>query len=1113
MGSFNLENILGTKLPDHILSQIEVRKSQISKTLRDNDNLLYIANRTGWIRVISSVDVKSDISAASGISGLFSAGDPTLAKQYVLFGGVSAYKDNAYTSRKGFIETYNITGKDTEVQNYGYKPMPGITSARIVTQGKLGSVRAATINFKVNSKDQLDIIDKLYFKPGFSAIVEWGNTFFYKAVNNNPNNPVLSRGEDYMLDPFVAGIPKENLIARINQSTKDSQGNYDAMLGIITNFSFSFTKDGSYDCTLSIQALGVLGEGIRVNNANVLPPSYKDEVIRLAVTVVNQTQTENANVETGDVKASAFQQANTDLGLNANLFNPSNLAGAGAVQLQFREQNKIPIIVPLGQEQAYLDLKKAQSSATAQEQVNTVQTNIFEQYSSYLEAFLIGIKLHCFNKITSVLVNLNSQEALDSAYAYKFSLYDTDKSYIQNMFFNGALTNLVLEKPAKTLFDENALYSFNRALLEAGEKDRVDITKGLTKVTDNFKDIFNVYVLTCKQSQDLYEGAGMPNPSYIPLSFFFMLLNHAGLLYENSPENEKNVPIVSLDFDIENNLILCNPQTISVDPYKFLVKFETGKDKYIEIFRESDVDKNKGVFKDKASTTIWDPSSDKISPNLPKFRSSDKPAYKGKIMNVLINIDYLINQIKSHSNKDDNNAVYFKNLIESILFDLNKALGGYNSLRLAYSDKGNCFYISDDQVIPPKDASVVLQNVDKDYPEIPIYGKESLVEDLRLQTDMSTKLATWLAISANSSADYHATAATDVTSLSEYNKMFVDRYKPNLTANKEISSKLKNQKVNDTTLDLSVQFNSFAEGFYTKGTLADTDVRGSVNYYYDRMSKLKASDSGSKASLMIPISLNFTMDGLSGFNMGSAFTVSNDVLPSTFVDRMVAKKVGFIVTGTEHVIDANRWKTSVKTSMYYLKNISKDYTQTLGQTNTATAGSPPKGVPGTGAPGSKPLTSGQFLQNQNTAYNYLRDKGLTNYQIAAVMGAFREESGFNPGAFNANEGAIGIAQWRGSRRTALENSGNNINTITGQLNFFWQEAGQNGTLTKLKNSKNLQEAFNAMAGYERFYGYNQPGTALYEQRLATSNGYLNFSPNTSGGLASTGTNTGAAAGG
>ena len=75
--------------------------------------------------------------------------------------------------------------------------MPGITSVQIDTQGALGSIRAATINFKVWDKDQLDIIDALYFKLGYTMLLEWGNTFYYKTGNSE-----LLKGEDSQIDPF-----------------------------------------------------------------------------------------------------------------------------------------------------------------------------------------------------------------------------------------------------------------------------------------------------------------------------------------------------------------------------------------------------------------------------------------------------------------------------------------------------------------------------------------------------------------------------------------------------------------------------------------------------------------------------------------------------------------------------------------------------------------------------------------------------------------------------------------------------------------------------------------------------------------------------------------------
>jgi hypothetical protein len=55
--------------------------------------------------------------------------------------------------------------------------------------------------------------------------------------------------------------------------------------------------------------------------------------------------------------------------------------------------------------------------------------------------------------------------------------------------------------------------------------------------------------------------------------------------------------------------------------------------------------------------------------------------------------------------------------------------------------------------------------------------------------------------------------------------------------------------------------------------------------------------------------------------------------------------------------------------------------------------------------------------NESRIAAYLRADGLNPIATAGVLGNLQVESGFNPAAYNANEGAIGLAQWEGGRRT------------------------------------------------------------------------------------------------
>jgi hydroxymethylglutaryl-CoA reductase len=75
--------------------------------------------------------------------------------------------------------------------------------------------------------------------------------------------------------------------------------------------------------------------------------------------------------------------------------------------------------------------------------------------------------------------------------------------------------------------------------------------------------------------------------------------------------------------------------------------------------------------------------------------------------------------------------------------------------------------------------------------------------------------------------------------------------------------------------------------------------------------------------------------------------------------------------------------------------------------------------------------------------SFLIGKGLTPAQVAGVEGNLYVESKFNPSAANAAEGAIGLAQWEGPRRTALQrfarSQGRTETDLTTQLNFLWSE--------------------------------------------------------------------------
>jgi hypothetical protein len=115
--------------------------------------------------------------------------------------------------------------------------------------------------------------------------------------------------------------------------------------------------------------------------------------------------------------------------------------------------------------------------------------------------------------------------------------------------------------------------------------------------------------------------------------------------------------------------------------------------------------------------------------------------------------------------------------------------------------------------------------------------------------------------------------------------------------------------------------------------------------------------------------------------------------------------------------------------------------------------------------------------NISTIVEFLHGKGLDATQIAGVLGNMRVESGFSPIAYNSNEGAIGLCQWEGGRRTALQafaaRHGSTERDIHMQLGYLWQElqTSEHGAYESLLRARTPTEAATVWdAQFERSAG-------------------------------------------
>ena len=280
------KNIVGSGFPDYVKNQLQARQEIIKRSNRDSSTLQYLTNRNSFIRLSSGVLTKDS-------EGQFTN---DLAKANILQGGTISINDiNKVALKKGFSETYTKGVND----NLGYKPMPGITSLNIGTQGKFQTMLEANIEFLCYDLDQLDTISKLYMSLGCTVFLEWGHIPYFDNQQILQNIPLT-------LDFFNSGFTQRNqVITEINTLRKNSNGNYDALLGRITNFDFTANPDGTYSCKIQVLGPGQMVESLRINsftnidydNTNSTEATKYSSVLENALISIKK-YLENSNIAT-----------------------------------------------------------------------------------------------------------------------------------------------------------------------------------------------------------------------------------------------------------------------------------------------------------------------------------------------------------------------------------------------------------------------------------------------------------------------------------------------------------------------------------------------------------------------------------------------------------------------------------------------------------------------------------------------------------------------------------------------------------------------------------------------------------------------------------------------
>ena len=551
--------------------------------------------------------------------------------------------------------------------------------------------------------------------------------------------------------------------------------------------------------------------------------------------------------------------------------------------------------------------------------------------------------------------------------------FKNDGTFIKNRpwsletpFLNGKYTTQsILNKMQETRIESNGNYdaifgkvvNFSWQFLEDGSYDIVIIVRSIGDVIESLKT--NILV-SDTDNQDNQETEAQETPtiesykdknqlgklaydsknllSTIPLAkggcrstnITSAVINNAGLVFDNNKKdllqqdfqgsesqyyirlgallsfiqnfivpkylknNQTEEPIINFDFG-DDNLIYTVLNQISIDPRVCLITTSINSSTG-----------NRYLYASEGEAYVKEISNIKV----------------GQVMNIYVNFMYVLTTLDA--NLDSQNVSSLVDFLKSILLGISKALGSINSLEPFIDEDTNTIKIIDQSTIPGKyELMSALQRVTPDETVmLDIYGYYNngagFVRNFGIKSELTPNLATMLTIGAQSSG---AVVGEDSTALSSLNKGLVDRIK-----NEVVDAVRETTPEKDKIEEIEIRFpnanKNFSESAFKLGSLngslptwdvenidSYTQVQSNFLAYTNAKQAIKSKKPSATIGF-IPVSLNLTLEGISGLKIYNALRIDTSYLPSNYPNTM-----DFIITGLTHNIKSNVWTTDITTNM------------------------------------------------------------------------------------------------------------------------------------------------------------------------------------------------------
>jgi hypothetical protein len=857
-------SIFRSTFPEHVKNQLAARQFALTKQSRSSQNLSYINSRNAWVRMSSSVNVDNSNE---------------LAKRYILQGGTL----NADGTKKtglgsSFQNAYSNVSQNNQAYRLGIRPMPGITGVEIKSKTAYGSLREAIVSFQCWDIQQLEDLEVLYMRPGYTVLLEWGWAPYITSTSPT-YHPTFN---DYYDIINKTPTDRTKLFKDLFDKSKKYEGNYDAMFGYVKNYQWSARADGGYDCQTTIITTGEIIESLKINYTRI------DKVDSVEKGLLNDEFT------TLPVNTEWFRayEKNKLAGMWAELY--YRMAGEGETAYNYKYQF-------LKTTNSYLSstIDDANSLTKNGTQIYIPLSTVFIYLNKYIIAKssadqqpLVKLSLKYKDPSTG-----KEDDLLCIAHPLQLSV-DPGVCLIKNPLWTGDTIKVIQEVP-----NNDPVYIRSKEAFE------------LIKIGYKTKMGLFVYSLSNKLAADsIVTGVSLINSTEV--------YNTVNTLIKEEGDYEDLQAVLRGEMGLTNGFQMRQIKEI-LSKLQFDVKFNdynTGIDvdsDTIEIITPPNFDKNSGassqvIIEEKSTEAFGNLKTlDKL--RLEYFADGDPYSEIGVLKHIYVNVDYLyVNSLNAALQAADDKGkeeINLYNYVKTLMQDIQTSIGNVNSFEIH---------------VDPIDNNVA-RVIDINYTEktkvryqdlfpLSIHELNSTVRSYSLQSQIFPNQSSIIAIGSQVKG---GAVGIQSNTMIDFNRNITDRVLPGkvdgslLTPTLDTGSVTSNITnglapiINAFSLD-NVQIDPSGNPSYDDEIAAAKTGLKDVIVYFQSIVKSPGSNRN-----LIPTKFSCEIDGIGGLIIGNMFRLPKHVLPKGYRGQGAGVELGNAVTGIAHTIGKGDWVTKI----------------------------------------------------------------------------------------------------------------------------------------------------------------------------------------------------------